>query len=126
MQSEAQNSELGLLPMRQAGQTTMALMAISQREPLPLVQPETFEAPPANPYLLNDADIRAFQEGTHFRLYEKLGAHPVTLGGVPGVQFAIWAPFAEAVSVIGEFNQWDSTRHPLRARENGGVWEGCV
>ena len=67
-------------------------------------------------HLLSEADVRLFQAGTHFRLYEKLGAHPATVAGVPGVQFAVWAPNAETVSVIGDFNQWDPARHPLRPR----------
>jgi len=59
-------------------------------------------------------------------LYEKLGAHPLSVAGVPGVQFVVWAPHAASVSVIGDFNRWDPARHPLRARENCGIWEGFV
>ena len=79
-----------------------------------------------NPHLLSDADIQMFQQGTHCRLQEKLGAHPVTVEGVAGVQFAVWAPNAERVSVMGDFNQWDRTSHPLRARGDCGIWEGFV
>ena len=59
-------------------------------------------------------------------MQEKLGAHPVTVKGVSGVQFAVWAPNAERVSVIGDFNQWDRISHPLRARRDCGIWEGFV
>ena len=66
--------------------------------------------------LLTDDDIYLFNEGSHFRLYEKLGAHPLNTGGVEGTYFAVWAPNAEQVSVFGEFNGWDKGSHPLRTR----------
>ena len=62
-------------------------------------------------------------EGTHRRLYEKLGAHPITLAGTDGVVFALWAPNAQPVSVVGDFNGWDGRRHPMRKRHEAGVWE---
>ena len=59
------------------------------------------------------------------RLYEKLGAHSACVDGVDGVQFAVWAPNAESVSLIGDFNAWDKTACPLAPREDGsGIWEG--
>jgi 1,4-alpha-glucan branching enzyme len=64
-----------------------------------------------------------FNEGTHFRLYDKLGAHLVQDGGVRGTYFAVWAPNAEYVSVIGEFNGWDHTRHQLSQHGHSGIWE---
>jgi 1,4-alpha-glucan branching enzyme len=75
-----------------------------------------------DPSLLSDQDLYLFNEGTHLRLWEKLGAHPVD----GGTYFAVWAPNAERVSVIGEFNDWDPERHPLRSRDRSGVWEGVV
>ncbi|MBI2919363.1 MAG: 1,4-alpha-glucan branching protein GlgB [Chloroflexi bacterium] len=76
--------------------------------------------------MLTDHDLYLFGEGTHFRLYEKLGAHPATEGGVEGTHFAVWAPNAEGVSVTGDFNGWDRASHPLRPRGNSGVWTGFI
>jgi 1,4-alpha-glucan branching enzyme len=84
------------------------------------------EVPAVNPHLLLDTDIKLFQQGTHCRLQEKLGAHSVKVKGVSGVQFAVWAPNAERVSVMGEFNQWDRKSHPLRSLGDCGIWEGFV
>ena len=77
--------------------------------------------------LLTDQDIFLFKQGNHFRLYEKLGSHVMNLDGIEGTHFAVWAPNAERVSVIGDFNGWDRERHPLRAREDeSGIWEGFI
>ncbi|MBI3352383.1 MAG: 1,4-alpha-glucan branching protein GlgB [Nitrospirae bacterium] len=77
--------------------------------------------------LLTEYDIYLFKQGNHFHLYEKLGAHLMTVEGLKGTLFAVWAPNAEEVSVIGDFNQWNSSSHPLRVRKDGsGVWEGFV
>jgi len=79
--------------------------------------------------LLTEQDIYHFREGTYFRAYEKLGAHAVrTTEGAPyGTRFAVWAPNAAAVTVVGDFNGWDTRRHPLRARaDSSGIWEGTV
>ncbi|GAB6175439.1 1,4-alpha-glucan branching protein GlgB [Desulfobaculum senezii] len=74
-----------------------------------------------------DHDIYLFREGRHFRLYEKLGAHVMTHDGEPGVLFAVWAPNATSVSVIGTFNDWDPTAHYLSARhDSSGIWEGFI
>jgi 1,4-alpha-glucan branching enzyme len=62
-------------------------------------------------------------EGTHKRLWQVLGAHLITHEGVAGVHFAVWAPNAERVSVVGDFNIWDGRRHPMRRRGPTGVWE---
>jgi len=79
----------------------------------------------SSPGLLTDHDIYLLKEGSHFKLYEKLGAHLIQEEGGRGVYFALWAPNAESVSVIGDFNGWNRTAHPLRVREDGsGVWEG--
>ena len=76
--------------------------------------------------LLTDEDVYLFNEGRHFRLYEKLGAHPLALDGREGYAFAVWAPEAERVSVIGDFNGWDREAHPLVARGGSGIWEGFL
>jgi 1,4-alpha-glucan branching enzyme len=78
------------------------------------------------PTRLSEQDLYLFNEGSHLRLYEKLGAHPGTRGGVAGTHFAVWAPNADSVSVIGDFNGWDRSRHPLRTRASSGIWEGFV
>ena len=75
------------------------------------------------PLFLGELDVHLLAEGTHRRLYEKLGAHPVTLAGAEGVVFAVWAPNARRVSVVGDFNGWDGRRHPMRMRHEAGVWE---
>jgi len=73
--------------------------------------------------LLTGDDLYLFNEGNHFRLYEKLGAHPMVHQGESGVHFGVWAPNAEFVSVTGEFNGWDRKSHPLHLRETSGIWE---
>src|SRR4051812_10583684 len=78
---------------------------------------------PAGGSLLGDHDLYLFNEGTHSKLYEKLGAHLLPGGGV---YFAVWAPNAQYVSVIGDFNDWDKGRHPLRVRGSSGIWEIAV
>ena len=87
------------------------------------------EAPPKafrNAPVVNEDDVRAFQSGTHLRLFEILGAHPASIDAVAGTQFAVWAPNAEMVSVIGDFNQWDRSCHPLTLHSNSGIWAGFV
>jgi 1,4-alpha-glucan branching enzyme len=76
--------------------------------------------------LLTDDDLHWFNEGTHFRLYEKLGAHVMQDQGVAGTYFAVWAPNAAQVCVMGEFNHWDKAGHPLRPRALSGIWEGFI
>jgi 1,4-alpha-glucan branching enzyme len=79
------------------------------------------------PSLLTDHDIYLFREGNHFRLYEKLGAHLMSVGKKKGVWFAVWAPNAGKVSVIGDFNRWEAGAHPLAPRWDGsGIWEGFI
>jgi 1,4-alpha-glucan branching enzyme len=79
------------------------------------------------PSLLTEHDIYLFREGSHYRLFEKLGAHPMTVEGVEGTLFAVWAPNAQAVSVTGDFNGWDKNRHFLSPRYDGsGIWEGFI
>ena len=75
---------------------------------------------------LGDLDLHLLGEGTHLRAYEKLGAHPRQLGGVDGVSFAVWAPNAKSVAVVGDFNGWDGRCHPLRQPGANGFWETFV
>ncbi len=94
---------------------------------------ETVDDPYRFPQLLSDFDIYLHGEGTNYESYNTLGAHVVQLLGVKGVRFAVWAPNAEVVTVAGDFNHWDTRRHPMRLR-SGGIWElflpeagaGCV
>ena len=73
--------------------------------------------------VLGELDLHLFNEGRHFRLAEALGANVATIDGVQGVRFAVWAPNAERVAVIGDFNTWDARRHPMRLRYPSGIWE---
>jgi 1,4-alpha-glucan branching enzyme len=73
--------------------------------------------------VLSDFDLYLFGEGKHTRIYDKLGAHPMTIGASPGVHFAVWAPNAKRVSVVGDFNWWDGRQHPMRVLGGSGVWE---
>jgi len=75
---------------------------------------------------LSDDDLYLFNEGSHYRLYEKLGAHPATTGAESGTYFAVWAPDARQVSVAGDFNGWNNTSHLLRPRGQSGIWEGFI
>jgi 1,4-alpha-glucan branching enzyme len=76
--------------------------------------------------LVTDDDLHLFNEGSHFRLYDKLGAHLVTHRGTEGVYFAVWAPDAEEVHVVGDFNGWEKSSHPLRPKGVSGIWEGFI
>jgi 1,4-alpha-glucan branching enzyme len=76
--------------------------------------------------LLTDQDIYLFNEGSHYRIYDKLGAHITTAGGQPGTSFSVWAPNAREVSVMGSFNEWNPHSHQLNARGNSGIWEAFV
>ena len=84
---------------------------------------ETIDDPYRFPPVLGELDIHLLVEGTHLRTFEKLGAHCRTIDGVDGVHFAVWAPNARRVSVVGDFNHWDGRRHPMRLRVEAGVWE---
>jgi 1,4-alpha-glucan branching enzyme len=94
-------------------------------------QPPSEDTPPPEPVdfsvsLLSDTDLYLFNEGNHHRLYEQLGAHPLNTGDASGTYFAVWAPNARDVSVIGDFNGWDRASHHLRQRGVSGVWEGFI
>lgn len=85
----------------------------------------TYETP--DPYsflpILTDYDLYLFNQGTNYKIYEKMGAHIREIDGVRGVHFAVWAPTAKRVSVVGDFNQWDGRRHQMRLLGSSGVWE---
>ncbi len=82
------------------------------------------EAGVYNASLLTDHDIYLFKEGSHFKLYDKLGSHSTVVDGIKGTYFAVWAPNAQKVLVIGDFNQWNKETHPLKVRADGsGIWE---
>ncbi|SUD95627.1 1,4-alpha-glucan branching enzyme GlgB [Pandoraea pulmonicola] len=73
--------------------------------------------------LLGEFDLHLLREGRHWRIGDCLGAHPMVIDDIPGVRFAVWAPNASRVSVVGDFNGWDGRRHPMRLRHDAGVWE---
>lgn len=73
--------------------------------------------------VISDYDLYLYNQGNHYEIYNKLGAHPWTHQNVSGVLFAVWAPSATRISVIGDFNQWDGRRHQMRSRGSSGVWE---
>ena len=75
------------------------------------------------PLLMREAELDLFKKGNHFQIHRLLGAHPQTVDGVSGVVFAVWAPNARRVSVVGNFNNWDGRHHPMRLRPEYGVWE---
>jgi 1,4-alpha-glucan branching enzyme len=75
------------------------------------------------PLQITDFDLYLIGEGNDYRMYKKMGAHPMTIDGVEGVHFAVWAPNAIRVSVIGWFNRWDGKHHPMQKRADSGLWE---
>jgi len=83
----------------------------------------TLEDPYRFPLQLTDLDMYLLGEGTNYKAYAKMGAHPTTIDGVEGVHFAVWAPNAVRVSVVGWFNNWDGRIHPMQQRGGSGLWE---
>ena len=75
------------------------------------------------PLQITDFDVYLIGEGSNYRMYEKMGAHPMTIDGIEGVHFAVWAPNAQRVSVVGAFNRWDGRHHPMQKRGDSGLWE---
>lgn len=73
--------------------------------------------------IFGEMDLHLFAEGNHLRSFDKLGAHPMEIDGVAGTSFAVWAPNARRVSVVGDFNGWDGRRHSMRLHPGGGIWE---
>jgi 1,4-alpha-glucan branching enzyme len=72
---------------------------------------------------LGDLDLHLISEGRHFELAKTLGANVMTIDGVRGTRFAVWAPNASRVAVVGDFNSWDARRHAMRLRHSAGIWE---
>ncbi|QEH34647.1 1,4-alpha-glucan branching enzyme GlgB [Aquisphaera giovannonii] len=104
---------------------------IEQRERArPTAEPDR-ERVPAGRYpvlrsAISDFDVHLLAEGTHYRSYEKLGAHPAEQDGAAGIAFAVWAPNARAVSIVGDFNGWDPSATPMQPRGRAGLWERFV
>jgi len=86
---------------------------------------QTWEAydPYSFPPQLSDLDLHLIGAGNHYQIYQKLGATPMEIGGTQGVLFAVWAPNARRVSIVGDFNQWNGLNHPMRMLQDSGVWE---
>ncbi len=85
------------------------------------------EQPVWNYSLFSDADIKNFQQGTHYSLYKLFGNTQLQVSGIEGTYFSVWAPNATFVSVVGYFNEWNKTSHPLKVRlDNSGIWEGFI
>ena len=78
----------------------------------------------ASPHLLTEQDLYLYNEGSNYRIYEKMGAHPFTHNGQSGAVFSVWAPNARSVSVVGSFNDWNPKSHYLEPRASSGLWEG--
>lgn len=76
-----------------------------------------------NSPFITDFDLHLFGEGKHYKIYEKLGAHIREMNGIKGVHFALWAPNARGISVIGDFNRWNKKTHPMKPRGSSGIWE---
>ena len=79
-----------------------------------------------SPQLLSENDLYLFNEGSHYRIYDKMGAHLVAHNGLVGAVFSVWAPNARSVSVLGNFNGWDQKAHRLEPRGSSGIWEVFV
>ncbi len=121
----ADRASLGTLPEVEPGLFDGAVADASPyllRIQWPAAVQET-EDPYAFGPVLGELDLHLFNEGRHFHLADALGANVATIDGVPGVRFAVWAPNAERVAVIGDFNSWDARRHPMRLRYPSGIWE---
>ena len=104
------------------------IVALVEPSPTPAEgpRPEPPKAAALVPPTLTDFDLHLLAEGTHDRSFDKLGAHPAEHDGVAGVQFALWAPNAREVAVIGDFNGWDKAAHPMTPRGVSGFWERFV
>lgn len=98
-------------------QTYMLAIRYGENDVVYTADPYAFE-----PYI-SDLDRYLFAEGNHYEIYEKLGAHPMTYQGIEGTYFAVWAPDARSVSVVGNFNTWDSRLHPMRILGVSGIYE---
>ena len=72
--------------------------------------------------IITEGDRYLFGEGTHYEIYKKMGAHPATVNGKKGIYFAVWAPHAAHVSVVGDFNNWDPDADPMKVLETSGIY----
>ncbi|WIG57296.1 MAG: 1,4-alpha-glucan (glycogen) branching enzyme, GH-13-type [Ktedonobacterales bacterium] len=119
-----------VLPMQMIHPAGLFSMIVLSAEPYPYVldvqrqvgEIERVADPYSFPPILSDYDLHLIGEGTHLELYKRLGAHPCEVRGVRGISFAVWAPNARRVSVVGDFNNWDERAYPMRLHPNG-VWE---
>ena len=101
------------------GEETTAEGGVSRAMTTPVAEEE-------HPFL-SDYDIFLFRQGRHYRLYRKMGSHPFVVDGTSGTWFSVWAPNARQVTVIGDFNGWDPSCHPLHERpDESGIWEGFI
>ena len=119
----SQQNELSLEAMASSNVLGRALATLRERRGFASTRARE-DAPTVT--RLSDEDVHLFNEGRHFRLYDHLGCHATTVDGVAGCYFALWAPNAERVAVVGDFNDWDGTRHPLAPRASSGVFEGFI
>ncbi len=119
-------------PMRRLAPEGFFEVVIPNRQKIPdyflvIIEPDRREIRLRDPYafepMLTSFDLHLLGEGEHHQSYKKLGAHLREVNGVKGVNFAVWAPNAQRVSVIGDFNRWDGRRHPMQRRNDGGIWE---
>ena len=78
------------------------------------------------PYEIGELDQYLFGQGNHYEIYQKMGAHKVTVDGEPGVYFAVWAPHARRVAVVGDFNEWDFEANYMDRQEPMGIYTCCV
>ncbi|TFW03468.1 1,4-alpha-glucan branching protein GlgB [Oxalobacteraceae bacterium OM1] len=119
-----------LVPVGDSGLFTGKVHGRDRRYRLRVTWPDGTVHVAEDPYafgpLLGDFDLHLFREGRHRELGAVLGAHAICIDGVPGVRFAVWAPHARRVSVVGDFNAWDGRRHVMRRRHEAGVWEVFV
>lgn len=120
------NTVLGRLELVHPGGLFAGEAGTQARYRLRITWPEAFqEVDDAYSFapLLGDLDLHLISQGTHYDLSRTLGAQAMTIDGVAGVRFAVWAPSARRVSVIGDFNAWDGRRNPMRLRPQAGIWE---
>lgn len=117
---------LGILEDRQSPGLFSGLVAGTDEYLLRIEWPETIQIT-EDPYAfgpqLGELDLHLINRGEHLNLADCLGAHPAQIGHVEGVRFAVWAPRAQRVAVIGDFNTWDNRRHPMRKHHEAGIWE---
>ena len=126
---DARGGPLGVLTLQHVDGFFEGMVNLGQSDPYTLHVnwasglEDTLDDPYRFPLVLGEMDVWLLGEGTHLRPFEVLGAQASSMLGVAGVRFAVWAPNASRVSVVGDFNLWDGRRHPMRLRRECGVWE---